>query len=243
MEQSYSYSRAGEHKIIRSIDLQTRLFTEGLDWKLAVDLVGISKGYLIKRAMDFCVAALFLIFISPVYLAIAIAIVLDSPGSVFFKETRMGLHGKTFEIWKFRSMQADAEKLLPGLESQNEMKDGVNFKMKDDPRITRIGKFLRRHSLDELPQAINVLRGEMSLIGPRPFNMRDVGNFAKHHFFRYEVLPGITGLWQVSGRSDIVYFDRVIELDIDYIENWSLWMDLGILLKTVKVVFSKEGAY
>jgi exopolysaccharide biosynthesis polyprenyl glycosylphosphotransferase len=243
MEQIYSSTRAYEHKIIRSIELHNKFFTEDLDWKSIADFAWTSKSYSVKRAMDFWIAALFLVFISPLYILIAIAISIDSPGSVFFKETRMGLHGKTFEIWKFRSMQADAEKLQSGLESLNEMKDGVNFKMKDDPRITRIGKFLRRHSLDELPQAINVLRGEMSLIGPRPFNMRDVGNFAPHHFFRYEVLPGITGLWQVSGRSNIVNFDRTIELDTEYIKNWSLWMDWVILLKTVKVVFSKEGAY
>ncbi len=243
MEQFYSANRPYEHKIIRSIELETRLLEEGLSWQLATETLGISKGYLIKRVMDFCIAALFIVLVSPLYLAIAIAIKLDSPGSVFYRERRMGLHGKEFEIWKFRSMQADAAKLQPELEALNEMKDGVNFKIKDDPRITRIGKFLRRHSLDELPQAINVLRGEMSLIGPRPFNMRDVGNFAKHHFFRYEVLPGITGLWQVSGRSNIVHFERVIELDTDYIKNWSLWLDLGILIKTVKVVFSKEGAY
>jgi exopolysaccharide biosynthesis polyprenyl glycosylphosphotransferase len=243
MDQIYLSSRACEYKIVRSIELQTRLFAEGLDWKLASELLGISKGYVIKRVMDFFIAALVLILLSPLYLAIAIAIKLDSPGSVFYKEMRIGLHGKEFEIWKFRSMQSDAEKLLPELESQNEMKDGVNFKMKEDPRITRIGKFLRRHSLDELPQAINVLRGEMSLIGPRPFNMRDVGNFAPDYFFRYEVLPGITGLWQVSGRSNILYFARTIELDVEYIENWSLWLDFTILLKTVKVIFSKEGAY
>ncbi len=243
MEQIYLSSRACEYKIVRSIELQTRLFAEGLNWKLASELIGISKGYLIKRVMDFFIAALVLILLSPLYLVIAIAIVLDSPGPVFFKEYRIGLHGKKFEIWKFRSMQADAEKLQPELESLNEMKDGVNFKIKDDPRITRIGEFLRRHSLDELPQAINVLRGEMSLIGPRPFNMRDVGNFTPDYFFRYEVLPGITGLWQVSGRSDIIYFERTIELDFEYIENWSLWMDFTILLKTVRVIFSKEGAY
>lgn len=243
MDQIYLSSRACEYKIVRAIELQTRLFDEGLNWKLASELIGISKSYLIKRVMDLFIAALVLILLSPLYLVIAIVIKLDSPGSIFFKECRLGLHGEKFEIWKFRSMQIDAEKLQPELESLNEIKDGVNFKIKDDPRITRIGKFLRRHSLDELPQAINVLRGEMSLIGPRPFNMRDVGNFAPDYFFRYEVLPGITGLWQVSGRSDIISFERTIELDIEYIENWSLWMDLTILLKTVGVIFSKEGAY
>lgn len=184
-----------------------------------------------------------LIILSPVYLALALLIKLDSPGAVFFKQERIGLHCKKFKIWKFRTMVTNAENMQKDLEAKNEIKDGVLFKMKDDPRITRIGKFLRRYSLDELPQLFNVVLGQMSLVGPRPLPMRDVEKFQTTHFIRQEVLPGITGLWQVSGRSNIDNFEDAVKLDIAYIESWSLWLDLTILLKTVKVVFDKTGAY
>jgi exopolysaccharide biosynthesis polyprenyl glycosylphosphotransferase len=243
MVQFYSSTGISKYTIVKAIDLQTKILVEGLRWNLVYDFINVAKGYVIKRLMDFCFAALLIVLISPIYLTIAIAIKLDSPGPVFFKEIRMGLNGKKFKIWKFRTMQTDAEKLQKELEYLNETKDGVNFKIKDDPRITRIGKILRCYSLDELPQMINVICGDMSLVGPRPFNMRDVSNFASDYFFRYKVLPGITGLWQVSGRSNILHFDQVIELDSEYIKNWSLWLDFRILLKTVQVVFSKEGAY
>jgi lipopolysaccharide/colanic/teichoic acid biosynthesis glycosyltransferase len=140
-------------------------------------------------------------------------------------------------------MFINADQLLKELEARNEMKDGVLFKIKDDPRITRVGKFLRRTSLDELPQLINVLLGDMSLVGPRPLPLRDVQKFAEHHFIRHEVLPGITGLWQVSGRSNITSFEEVIRLDTFYIENWSFWLDVQILLRTVLVLLQKKGAY
>nr|WP_248277609.1 sugar transferase [Brasilonema sp. UFV-L1] len=197
----------------------------------------------VKRSFDLCCSIILLLLLSPVYVVIATLIKLDSPGSVFFQQNRVGLHSKNFKIWKFRTMVTNAEKLQAKLEAKNEIKDGVLFKMKDDPRITRIGKFLRRYSLDELPQLFNVLLGEMSLVGPRPLPMRDVEKFKTKHFIRQEVLPGITGLWQVSGRSDIDNFEDGVKLDITYIENWSIWLDLQILLKTVKVVFSKTGAY
>jgi exopolysaccharide biosynthesis polyprenyl glycosylphosphotransferase len=204
-------------------------------------ITGIDFG--IKRAFDFCCAALILIIAFPLYLIIAILIKLDSPGPIFYKQTRIGLHGKPFKAWKFRTMVANAHKMQKELEAFNEMKDGVMFKMKDDPRVTRVGKFLRQSSLDELPQVFNVLMGEMSLVGPRPFPTRDVKRFAEHHFIRHEVLPGITGLWQVSGRSDVTDFEQVIHLDLTYIENWSIWLDLKILLQTVRVVLQKTGAY
>ncbi|WP_392407317.1 sugar transferase [Chlorogloeopsis fritschii PCC 9212] len=162
---------------------------------------------------------------------------------IFFRQERIGLHGRKFKIWKFRTMVANAEKLQASLEAKNEIKDGVLFKMKDDPRVTQIGKFLRLYSLDELPQLFNVFLGEMSLVGPRPLPRRDVEKFTSHHFVRQEVLPGITGLWQVSGRSNIDNFEDAVKLDITYIENWSLWLNLTILLKTVKVVVQKTGAY
>ncbi len=200
-------------------------------------------GFWIKRCFDFCFTSLFLMLSFPIYILIAIAIKLDSPGPVFYRQTRVGLRGEAFKVWKFRTMKTNAEQLQKELEALNETKDGVLFKIKDDPRVTRVGKFLRRYSLDELPQLFNVLYGEMSLIGPRPLPTRDIDKFAERHFIRQEVLPGITGLWQVSGRSDVLDFEQVINLDMRYIENWSLWLDLEILFKTIMVVLKKEGAY
>lgn len=196
-----------------------------------------------KRSFDLVCGVILLLILLPVYLVIALLIKLDSPGPVFFKQNRIGLHSQQFKIWKFRTMVTNAEKLQAALEAKNEIKDGVLFKLKDDPRITKVGKFLRRYSLDELPQLFNVLLGEMSLVGPRPLPIRDVEKFKTRHFIRQEVLPGITGLWQVSGRSDIDNFEDGVKLDISYIENWSFWLDVQILLKTVKVVFNKTGAY
>jgi exopolysaccharide biosynthesis polyprenyl glycosylphosphotransferase len=203
----------------------------------------IGGGFWIKRCFDLFASGILITLFSPIYIVIAILIKLDSPGPIFFRQNRVGLHSQEFKMWKFRTMVVNAEKLQAKLEEQNETKDGVLFKLKDDPRITPLGKFLRRYSLDELPQLFNVLFGEMSLVGPRPLPLRDVERFKSNYFIRQEVLPGITGLWQVSGRSDIDNFEDAFKLDISYIENWSFWMDFLILLKTVKVVFNKTGAY
>lgn len=203
----------------------------------------IGSDFWIKRFVDTVAAILILLLASPLFIVIAILIAIDSRGPIFYKQTRVGLKGRHFKVWKFRTMVINAEQLLKELEAKNEMKGGVMFKMKDDPRITRVGRFLRRYSLDELPQIINVLLGEMSLVGPRPFPLRDVEKMSEHHFIRHEVLPGITGLWQVSGRSDVVDFEDVFRLDITYIQNWSLRLDLQILLETIRVVLQKEGAY
>jgi exopolysaccharide biosynthesis polyprenyl glycosylphosphotransferase len=197
----------------------------------------------VKRCFDLCCSIVLIIILLPLYLLIALLIKLDSPGPVLFRQDRIGLHCKKFKIWKFRTMIANAEKLQAALEAKNEIKDGVLFKLKNDPRITRVGHFLRRSSLDELPQLLNVLLGQMSLVGPRPLPLRDVEKFQTMHFIRQEVLPGITGLWQVSGRSNIDNFEDGVKLDIAYIENWSLWLDMKILLKTFQVVLQKTGAY
>jgi exopolysaccharide biosynthesis polyprenyl glycosylphosphotransferase len=197
----------------------------------------------LKRCFDFCCATLFVVIASPIYIVIALLIKLDSPGSVFYKQTRIGLHGRAFKVWKFRTMVTNAEELQKRLEASNEMKNNILFKIKNDPRITCVGKFLRRYSLDELPQLFNVILGEMSLVGPRPLPVRDVEKFAEHHFIRHKVLPGITGLWQVSGRSDITDFEEVLRLDITYIENWSLSLDWQILLQTIMVIMKQKGAY
>jgi exopolysaccharide biosynthesis polyprenyl glycosylphosphotransferase len=226
VEQNIELNMVGK---IPTLKLATSLFT--------------NSDFLIKRCFDFCFASLFLTLASPIYLFLALLIKIDSPGAIFYQQTRIGLHGREFKVWKFRTMITNAEQLQKNLEASNEMKDGVLFKMKDDPRITRIGKFLRRYSLDELPQLFNVIRGEMSLVGPRPLPVRDVERFSAHHFIRHEVLPGVTGFWQVSGRSDITDFEKVVNLDVQYMESWSLWLDLQILLKTVAVVFGKKGAY
>ncbi|MBW4654856.1 MAG: sugar transferase [Kaiparowitsia implicata GSE-PSE-MK54-09C] len=196
-----------------------------------------------KRLFDFFGSAALILVFSPILMALSILIRLDSPGPIFFRQTRMGLHGRKFKAWKFRTMVQNADKLQKELEARNEMKDGVLFKLKNDPRITKVGNVLRRYSLDELPQLFNVLLGEMSLVGPRPLPLRDIERFSEYHYLRHEVLPGITGLWQVSGRSDITDFEQAIGLDIYYIENWSLWLDLKILLDTVGVVLLKKGAY
>ncbi len=203
----------------------------------------IGGDYWIKRGFDLIAGSIILFLLTPILLGIAILIKFDSPGPILYKQTRLGLKGRNFKVWKFRTMVVNAEKLLPELEGKNEIQGGVIFKMKNDPRVTRVGKFLRGYSLDELPQIFNVLRGEMSLVGPRPFPLRDAERFAAHHFIRQEVLPGITGLWQVSGRSDVVDFDDVFRLDLIYIQNWSISLDFQILIQTIKVVIAKEGAY
>jgi exopolysaccharide biosynthesis polyprenyl glycosylphosphotransferase len=197
----------------------------------------------LKRLIDFLGAIAILVFLSPIYMLLSLIIVLDNPGPIFYRQTRVGLHGRPFKVWKFRTMVTNADQLQHALEAQNETQDGILFKIKSDPRITRAGKLLRQYSLDELPQIFNVLFGEMSFIGPRPLPLRDVEKFAEHHHIRHEILPGITGLWQVSGRSDIQNFDDVLRLDMDYIEQWSIWLDLKIFLKTISVVLSKSGAY
>ena len=195
-----------------------------------------------KRIFDLVISCLLLALLALPMLLIALLIKLDSPGCVFYKQIRVGLKGHHFKVWKFRTMVENASQLQKKLEAKNEVQGGVLFKIKDDPRITRVGKFLRRYSLDELPQLINVLRGEMSLVGPRPLPVRDVDKFSPHHFLRHEVLPGITGLWQVSGRSN-TDSEEVFNLDFAYIQNWSLALDLQILLKTVQVVLGSKGAY
>jgi exopolysaccharide biosynthesis polyprenyl glycosylphosphotransferase len=194
-----------------------------------------------KRTLDIIVASGVLVLFSPVWLALAIAIKIDSPGPVLFWQRRLGKDEQPFSVCKFRSMRQDAEALLERLIQQNEVSWPL-FKMRDDPRLTRVGRFLRRTSLDEIPQFWNVLKGEMSLVGPRPPIPAEVENYEPWQRRRLEAAPGITGLWQVSGRSEIP-FDEMVMLDIYYIDNWSLGLDLQILFRTVPAVLTGHGAY
>jgi exopolysaccharide biosynthesis polyprenyl glycosylphosphotransferase len=195
----------------------------------------------IKRSLDVAVSTVLLMLLLPLLLAVAIAIKLTSKGPVLFLQERIGLNKRRFNIYKFRTMIPNAEKLMRELEGRNEV-SGPVFKIKNDPRITPIGRFLRRSSIDELPQLMNVLKGDMSLVGPRPLPVRDYEGFsADWQRRRFSVRPGITCLWQVNGRST-VSFDQWMMLDLKYMDEWSLWLDLKILAKTVPAVLKGAGA-
>jgi exopolysaccharide biosynthesis polyprenyl glycosylphosphotransferase len=195
----------------------------------------------IKRGFDVAVASVLLLLLLPVLICVAAAVKLSSPGPIFFLQDRIGLNKRLFKIWKFRTMVPNAEKLMAGLETQNEA-TGPVFKMKNDPRITPVGRWLRRTSLDELPQLLNVLKGDMSLVGPRPLPLRDYEGFNEDwQRRRFSIKPGITCLWQVNGRSGIS-FDQWMRLDLQYLDEWSLWLDLKILVKTVPAVLKGAGA-
>jgi exopolysaccharide biosynthesis polyprenyl glycosylphosphotransferase len=202
-------------------------------------LTGLNRT--LKRIVDVAISATALALISPLWGLIAFAIKLDSPGPVLFRQERIGLGGNPFTVFKFRSMRVDAEEQLARLRELNEA-SGPLFKVRDDPRRTRVGRFIRRTSLDELPQLINVLRGEMSIVGPRPGLASEVAKYQDWHRKRLAVLPGITGLWQVSGRSELT-FDEMVMLDIYYAENWSLGLDLRIMIRTIPQVIFGDGAY
>jgi exopolysaccharide biosynthesis polyprenyl glycosylphosphotransferase len=198
-------------------------------------------GVIVKRLIDLVVSSVALIVLSPLFLVIALAIKLDSRGPVFFRQDRMGLKRKTFKMHKFRTMRVDAEQRIDELDALNEV-NGAAFKMTNDPRVTKIGRTLRKLSLDELPQFIDVLLGNMSLVGPRPLPLRDVQRFDKTwQKRRFSVKPGLTCLWQVNGRHEID-FEQWMELDLQYVDNWSLSMDFDILLKTLPAVMRGTGA-
>jgi exopolysaccharide biosynthesis polyprenyl glycosylphosphotransferase len=197
---------------------------------------------LIKRAIDFFASLVGLIVLAPLMIVVAIAIKITSPGPIVFSQLRAGKHGKPFRMFKFRSMYSDAEERRQELQAYNQM-SGPVFKISDDPRITPIGRWLRKYSIDELPQLINVLRGQMSLVGPRPLPIYEVERFSvPAQRRRLSVNPGITCLWQISGRSEVRDFEAWVKLDLDYIDNWSIWLDLRILFGTVPVVLVGYGA-
>ena len=194
-----------------------------------------------KRAFDVVIAAAGLVVVSPILLAAAIAIKLDSPGSVFFRQERVGMNGEHFGVLKLRTMLTDAERALPALRSQSEV-DGPLFKMRDDPRVTCVGRVLRSWSIDELPQLWNILRGEMSLVGPRPALPGEISGWSAELQNRLRVKPGITGMWQVNGRSSSSFEDYE-RYDLYYVDNWSLLTDLAIIAKTIPVVLLRRGAF
>jgi len=200
-----------------------------------------ATGILYKRLLDIAGGLFGCVFFFLIYPVVAAAIRLDTPGPVIFKQQRMGQHGRRFDLYKFRSMYADAEQRLRELQAHNEM-NGAMFKMKDDPRITRVGRWLRKTSIDEVPQFLNVLKGEMSLVGTRPPTCKEVESYRDEHLKRISLKPGLTGLWQVSGRNKITDFDQVVGLDCAYMENWRFIDDLKILGKTIWVVLQRKGA-
>ncbi len=199
------------------------------------------KRLLIKRAVDILGGLVGVLLTGILTVFIAPAIKLDSPGPIFFAQTRIGKNGRRFKIYKFRSMYQDAEARKKELEKENEVK-GLMFKMENDPRITKVGAFLRSTSLDEFPQFLNVLKGDMSLVGTRPPTVDEFEKYDEHYRRRLSMTPGLTGMWQVSGRSDISDFDEVVRLDLKYIDNWSLTLDFKILLQTLIVVLGHRGA-
>jgi exopolysaccharide biosynthesis polyprenyl glycosylphosphotransferase len=224
---------------------------DGLAWNSPIEYIGqfptipLHCGHVpemslvLKRVLDIAFSSLVLIALAPFLLAIAIAIKLDSPGPVLYSSERIGKKGHKFKCKKFRTMVRDAETKRADIMHMNE-RDGVLFKISNDPRITPLGRFLRKYSLDELPQFLNVLRGDMSVVGPRPPIASEVKEYKLSHLRRLDVTPGITGLWQVQGRQD-PSFDSYISLDVTYIENWTLWLDIKIILRTVAVVFAGTG--
>lgn len=224
---------------------------DGIGWHTRLDRIGHFPAMILhreeihsfqlffKRILDAVGAILGILLFSPVMLAIALIIKLNSPGPILYRARRVGRKGVLLDCLKFRTMQQDADKLLPQLAHLNE-REGPLFKMSNDPRITPFGHFLRRYSLDELPQLLNVLKGEMSLVGPRPPELQEYLQYQVEHLRKLEVKPGITGLWQISARQDSS-FESYIRFDLEYIENWSLWMDLKIMLRTIPVVLSGTG--
>ncbi len=195
----------------------------------------------IKRLMDIAGALVGMVIFILAYIIVGPIIRFTSPGPVLFSQTRVGINGRRFRLYKFRSMYSDAEARKAELEKENQMK-GFMFKMENDPRVTPIGRFIRKTSIDELPQFLNVLAGDMSLVGTRPPTVDEYEKYKNYHMRRLSIKPGITGMWQVSGRSDISDFEQVVRLDLEYIDNWSLMLDVRLLLRTVKVVFMGKGA-
>ncbi|MDM8560770.1 exopolysaccharide biosynthesis polyprenyl glycosylphosphotransferase [Candidatus Parabeggiatoa sp. HSG14] len=230
-----------QHNTIRNI-ITTSLQYGRFHWQRLLYFNARYSGSFIKRLFDIVVSAIFLILFALFILIIALLIIIDSPGPIFFCQTRVGKRGQLFKMWKFRSMSIDAEQHKAVLMKNNEMSGGVLFKMKNDPRMTHMGIFIRKFSIDELPQFWNVLWGDMSLVGPRPPLPSEVAKYDAYQRQRLEVKPGITCIWQVSGRSEIP-FQQQVEMDLQYINTQSFFGDIKLLLKTVPAVLKCRGAF
>lgn len=210
--------------------------------KLLIWELSIGSLFFVKRAVDVVASGIGMLILSPVFLGLMIAIMIEDGWPVFYSQNRVGLNGRVFRFYKFRSMVRNADKIKEQLQTQNESGDGVIFKMKHDPRVTKIGRFIRRYSLDELPQLFNVFIGDMSLVGPRPPIPSEVAEYTLAERKRLHVKPGITCIWQVSGRSDIPFKEQV-QLDVQYIRSQGIWNDFLLLLKTIPAVLLGKGAY
>ena len=225
-----------------SIKIEGCCMTENIDIELNQKEVNGQYGYrILKRSFDIIASVIGLVVLSPVFLAVAIAIKCDDGGPVFYDQIRIGKNGKKFKMYKFRSMRVNAEDEIEKLQEHSEV-DGAMFKMKNDPRVTRVGKFIRKTSIDEFPQLSNVLLGQMSIVGPRPPLPREVADYTQYDKQRLYVKPGCTGLWQVTARNS-VGFQEMVNIDLDYIQRRSIWLDLKIMFKTVKVIFVPNEAY
>lgn len=211
-------------------------------WKKSFRLLSLNCNHFFKRGMDICGSLCAIILLMPLFIVTAVWIKLDSPGPLFYRQVRIGLYGRPFYFYKFRSMFIDSDARRSTLEKDNESKDGVLFKMKNDPRITRCGRFIRKYSIDETPQFFNVLLGDMSLVGPRPPLPSEVAQYSLNDRKRLEIQPGITCIWQISGRSDIPFREQVV-LDREYIRGQGFWKDVLILFKTIPAVLTGKGAY
>jgi len=210
--------------------------------KIQIHLLGIAADRIFKRGLDVCGSLAAILLLMPLFIVVAIWLKLDSPGPLIYRQVRVGQYGRPFYFYKFRSMYIDSEARRAALERENESADGVIFKMKNDPRITRCGRFIRKYSIDEAPQFFNVLLGDMSLVGPRPPLPAEVAQYTLNDRKRLDILPGITCIWQISGRSDIPFREQVV-MDQEYIRRQSFWKDVLILFKTVPAVLAGKGAY
>lgn len=233
--------RAGRWPVVATTAVRTSQI-ESLEFLPGVESIKDVGKPAWKRAMDITGALSAIVILSPILVLVAVAIMLDSRGGPIFRQARVGRGGRVFTCWKFRSMVRGADQLLDGLLAQNEA-EGIIFKMKDDPRRTRVGRFVRRTSLDELPQLWNVLRGDMSLVGPRPPTVREVLQYDERQLARLAATPGITGLWQVTLRRERHDLADMVALDVEYADRMSFWLDTQILLKTLPTVLFGKGSY
>ena len=216
--------------------------TDNIDIELNQKKINEQYGYrILKRSFDIIASVIGLIALSPIFLAVAIAIKWDDGGPVFYDQVRVGKNGRKFKMYKFRSMRVNAENEMEKLQEHSEV-DGAMFKMKNDPRVTRVGKFIRKTSIDEFPQLLNVLLGQMSIVGPRPPLPREVADYTQYDKQRLYVKPGCTGLWQVTARNS-VGFQEMVNIDLDYIQRRSIWLDLKIIFKTIEIIFVPNEAY